>query len=123
MRVVAGVSLHFFRERTPCPVGFLRTFIELHAEVFFHQAAQAELLFAEQPRWFELRRHQRAQRRGIIAALISDDARPGHARGRGRVLLRWHHGCSLLPHQSLVQRQPTDGFHRLLFHLSRRWLR
>jgi len=49
MRVVAGVNLHFFREGDAAPSRLLRTFVQFHAEKFFHEAAQAELPFAQQP--------------------------------------------------------------------------
>ncbi len=49
MGVVTGIDLHFFRERPARPVGFLRAFVEFHAEKFFHEIAQAELRFAQQP--------------------------------------------------------------------------
>jgi hypothetical protein len=50
MRVVARVNFHSFRQRTPRPIGFLRTFVQLHAEKIFNEIAQAELPFAQKPR-------------------------------------------------------------------------
>ena len=50
MRVVARVNFHPLSERTLRPVGFLRAFVQLHAKKFFHERAQAELPFAQQPR-------------------------------------------------------------------------
>jgi hypothetical protein len=50
MRVVARVNFHPFGQRTPRPVGLLRTFVQLHAEKFFDERTQAELPFAQKPR-------------------------------------------------------------------------
>ena len=49
-RVVAGVFYHARRERTLRPIGFLRPFVELHAEKFFHERTETELPFAKQTR-------------------------------------------------------------------------
>ena len=37
MRVVARINFHFFRQRPPRPIGFLRAFVQFHAEKFFHE--------------------------------------------------------------------------------------
>ena len=47
-RVVAGVLFHPFGERTARPIHFLRAFLELDAEMPFHQRAEAELFVTEQ---------------------------------------------------------------------------
>ena len=49
MSVVARVSLHARRQRPPGPIGLLRTFFQLHAQVLLHQVEQAEFLLPEQP--------------------------------------------------------------------------
>ena len=50
MRVVAGVILHLPGERTAGPVGFLRAFDQLDAEVLLHQGREREFRVAGQPR-------------------------------------------------------------------------
>ena len=50
MCVVARVNFHPLRQRSPRPVGFLRTLVQLHAKELFGERTQAELNFADQPR-------------------------------------------------------------------------
>ncbi|MGC3958867.1 MAG: hypothetical protein QM813_13295 [Verrucomicrobiota bacterium] len=48
MRVVAGVRFHAGGQRAHRPVGLLRPFFQLHAQMFLHEVAEAKLADAQQ---------------------------------------------------------------------------
>src|SRR5688572_4018188 len=49
MGIVPGVALHALSQRTPSPICFLWTFLQLHPEILLHEVNQAELAAAEEP--------------------------------------------------------------------------